>query len=164
MKLYYSKCVCDLCIALCVDLSFKLIHTYNLHIIWKPTRNRSALLWSLFLNNENNKQQQQQSSDMNCGLAITFDAFMRECNSDKSHTLQNRYSESLSIASRLFSLSFSFYHCLSISTFHRLFIRWCIFFFCCCFSSFFLFASCLSLLILDCNSCVMAFALYWTRI
>lgn len=105
MKLYYSKYMW--CVALCVDLSFKLIHTYNLHIIWN--RRETEVLFCEACAGTAREKQKACTHIMSCGLRrCIHNAFMRECNSDKSHILHTKsYSESLSIARLAYLASFS---------------------------------------------------------
>lgn len=60
-------CIALHCNALCVDLSFKLIHTYYLKFTYylKSTRNRSALLWSFCLKKKHTHNRRKRVS---CGL------------------------------------------------------------------------------------------------
>lgn len=112
MKLYYSKYMW--CVALCVDLSFKLIHTYNLHIIWNDEKKKCSFV-KLFQNTKKNVWV--------AVYAIAFDAFMRECNSDKPHTL---YTQRIAF-NRVPSISlihFLSHFCISLSCVGT-YIRWC---------------------------------------
>lgn len=96
MKIVHRKCMW--CVALCVDLSFKLIRTYNLHIIWKWRETEVLFCASLFGKKRKNTTERMLVLRYirHCIRRVhAWMQFWQVAHSTKS------YSESLSIASRL---------------------------------------------------------------